>query len=238
MKPLLAILLSVVVLSATAQEGWELYHAPGENAAELARKLQPLLPQGVTLQAVRLPATCDTPQEAELQSRAIAAGVQALPCLVLRDAKGPYAALPLNGLKATTVAAARNLAHATDRESAAYRRRLIARVFELRYALSRSADTAEQDRIIARMQELIQHADTPTDVRQLVGLHCIYPALMQQYTAEYRGSHTPRTEAKLLEAIRALEAARDADPSSQLGRRAYSEREKLRAARLKSRQYE
>ena len=61
---------------------------------------------------------------------------------------------------------------------------------------------------------------------------------MLQYTNGYNGAHTPASEAKLLEAITALEAARDLNKDSELGKAASEERERLRMARRKARQYE
>ena len=62
----------------------------------------------------------------------------------------------------------------------------------------------------------------------------MYPALMCLYAAEYNKAHTAISEHFFMQAIAALELARDLDASSQLGRLAYEEREKLRAARLQA----
>lgn len=232
------LLLAAAPALAKPAPAWELYHAPEANAAALTQQVQPLLPEGKALQLHALPAELASRQDAELQARAIAAGVRVLPCLVLRDDKGVYATLPLQGLSAESIAQACRLADAPERAAAARRRILLAHLYLQRYLLNSVADAAEQDRIIAHMQQLADHPDTPEEMRQFIGLHCIYPALMQQYAAAYRGAHTPQSEAKLLEAIRALENVRDTNPLTTLGRQAYTEREKLRAARLKSRQYE
>lgn len=243
MSPCARYLLPLALLLLTAAAGaqeWVVYHSAEADTEELSRHTAPLLPEGVRLRLCALPPTCETTQEARTHACAIADGISALPALALRDAHGAYAVLPLQGLSAEKLQQAAALSTAENRKAAAQRRLTAARIYLLRFALSRAASTADQDTIIARMQELMQAADTPEDMRQLIALHCVYPALLQQYTAEYRerGAHTPRTEAKLLEAIRALEFARDSDRSSAAGRRAHTERERLRAARLKSRQYE
>jgi hypothetical protein len=54
----------------------------------------------------------------------------------------------------------------------------------------------------------------------------------------YKGAHTPASEAKLLEAIAALEAARNMDRNSNIGKQAYDERERLRKARRQARTME
>lgn len=234
MRHLLALLFLSTAYTLAGEE-WELYHAPGEQAA--AAQVQPLLPQGVTLKLCEL-SSGTSPAELRRQARAIEAGVAVLPCLVIRDDRGPYAALPLVRLTAEHIAQARQSAHAPERAEAALRRSILARLYSLRAELSTHADEVQQDLVIARMRELMQAENTPQDMRQFIGLHGIYPALMQQYASAYQGAHTPRTEAKLLEAIRMLETVRDMDPRSTTGRQAYDEREKLRAARLKSRQYE
>ena len=84
----------------------------------------------------------------------------------------------------------------------------------------------------------MSHSVATVHDRQLLGFRCLYPLLMLQYTNGYRGAHTPVTEAKLLEAIAALEEARDLDRESDIGKAAAAEREKLRTARRKARQYE
>ena len=223
---------------------WVLYHPAGVDAAPLAQRVQPLLPQGVKLRLSALPAGCDSEQDARLHSEAIAAGINSLPALSLRDARGAYAALLLSGQSddqlREQLAQVQDLASAPTRSADTHRRLLTGKLFELRFRLSRAASPAAQDTLLEHINTLMMAQDTPEDMRQLIALHCLYPAIMQQYAAEYqaRGAHSPRTERKLLEAIRVLELARDTNKSTTLGRRAHAERERLRAARLKSRQYE
>lgn len=236
MRQLLLILLLACL--APALEEWELYHAPGDDAAALTTKVRELLPQGTSLKLHALPAAHTNTEELRLHARAMAAGVHTLPCLVLRDARGAYATLPLAQLSPAGLAHAQQLASAPDRDAESHRRTITAQLYLLCALMSLTDKDTDQDRITARMQELMQAPDTPHNLRQLIGMHGLYPALMQQYAAAYSGAHTPRSEAKLLEAIRVLEEVRDINPTSYLGRVAYDEREKLRAARLRSRQYE
>ena len=84
----------------------------------------------------------------------------------------------------------------------------------------------------------MEHEHCTDEQQQLLGLRCLYPLLMQQYTNAYKGAHTPASEAKLLEAIAALETARDLAPNTALGKRAHDERHRLRMARREARKYE
>lgn len=233
-----AALAVVMAASAAAQEAWELYHAPEADGAALAEQIQTLLPPDVRLRLRPLSAEHGSKQDEQRHEHAIAAGVRSLPCLVLRDAAGAYATLPLQGLTAGRIAQARELAHAPTREAEARKRRLVARLYRLRLAWLRCEDDAARDSVIGHYRSMMKKPEVDEELRQFIGLHCLYPALMHCYAMAYQGAHTPRSEALLLEAIRVLEEVRDAKPTSYWGRRAYEEREKLRAARLKSRQYE
>ena len=99
-------------------------------------------------------------------------------------------------------------------------------------------DDDELTQAVQESRRLLHHRQISPNRQQFIGLRLLYPLLMEQYRRGYKGAHTPETEAKLLEAIAALEEAWDVDPQSTLGRRAYEERERLRMARRKSRQYE
>ena len=233
------LLILLGIAAACAQDEWDLYHAPGADVAVLTDYVKPLLPPGVELRTLSLPSGCDDETSAHRQARAIADGVSVLPCLALRDAEGAYAVLPLQGLSKERILEAQKSAADPQRTQEALRRSELAVLFELRCVWELNpADAAKRELVITRYRELMQRPETPEDMRQFIALRCIYPALMQQYAEGYLGAHTPATEAKLLEAIHALEEARDINPSSYWGRVAYDEREKLRAARLKSRQYE
>lgn len=226
------------LLALHAQEEWELYHAPGADTAALAEQVQPKLPPGAALKLQALPPTHSTPSELRLHARAMAAGVSELPSLVLRDAQGAYASMPLNRLTPEAPEQLRRQAAEAEHSEAARYRVCMAQLYLLCALLDLTTEPSDRERITARMHELMQAPDTPENARQFIGMHGLYPTLMQQYAEGYQGAHTPRTEAKLLEAIGVLEAVRDMNPTSYLGRVAYDEREKLRAARLRSRQYE
>lgn len=235
------LLLLLLALACSAQETWELFYPAGSKDEEtkLVKSLQPLLPKGVKLSLQPLPEKCRSASAAQSHAHAIDAGVHTLPCLVLRDEKGAYAALPLQGLTAESIThAQQQAAAAPDREQLTRHRRLTAQLYYLRALWTLAQSPAEQDTVIAAYREALQRPTADETARQHIGFYCLYPALMQQYAAEYNGGHSPRTENKLLEAIAAIEAVRDTNPETRLGRLAYDERERLRAARLKSRQYE
>lgn len=240
MKLLTAGVLTLSAALTYAQEAWELYHAPETDGAMIARQIEPMLPHGTALRLRPLPATCANEQEITRHRQAIAAGVCVLPCLALRDAKGAYAALPIQGLTKERIQQAQRQASAPERAELARQRAEIAHLYALRLSagLKQESDEKEEKELITALREVMQRPTTSQEMRQFIGLRCLYPALLYQYVHLYKGAHTPRSEAKLLEAIHALEEARDIDPLSYWGRLAYDERERLRAARLKSRQYE
>lgn len=232
-------LLLLTALVCTAQEAWVLFcptPVMKDDESRMLDSIHALLPQNGKIHAV--PAECKSAQDAKEIANAIDAGVNTLPCVVLMDERGACAALPLAELSAESITRARQQASAPDREEQAAKRKLAARLYYLRALWQLAATPAEQDKVIAACHEALNRTGDDTHTRQHIGYYCLYPALMQQYAAEYSGAHTPRTEAKLLEAIAALEEVRDADPESKLGRLAYDERERLRAARLQSRKYE
>lgn len=238
MKKKLALLL-LAALSSSAQETWQLYYAEESGSGEkMAEHVAPLLPKGVELQLLPMPATCKDAQAARRHEQAIAAGISTLPSLVLRDAQGAYAALPLQGLSEGSIAQAQKQAHDPRRAEAQQQRSRTARLYCLRALWMLTDSPQDQDKIIRAYRDEMLRPGTSEETKQFIGLYCLYPALMQQYAAEYNGAHSPRTEAKLLEAIAALEEVRDMNADSPLGRRAHEAREILRAARLKSRQYE
>ncbi len=95
-------------------------------------------------------------------------------------------------------------------------------------------------RAVTACYEALQKDCLNDEDRQRIGLRLLYPLLMRQYSRTYKRhrSHTPETEAKLLEAVKAVEVARDIDPTSTLGREAFTQRDELRKARIKARAYE
>lgn len=182
---------------------------------------------------------CRTMHDAVNAAKAVAAGVSEMPCLVLTDAAGEYAALPLRTLTEDTLRAAEGTASAPEREEQAAARRYLAKEYLLfaRMALVQPMDDATLGLCLDSCRALMNYPLATTEDRQLLGLRCLYPLLLAEYTRGYRtaGAHTPATEAKLLEAIAALEAARDLAPDTALGKQAAAERERLRAARRQAR---
>lgn len=185
---------------------------------------------------------CRTMHDAVNAAKAVAAGVSEMPCLVLTDAAGEYAALPLRTLTEDTLRAAEAAATAPEREEQAAARRYLAKEYLLfaRMALAQPMDDATLALCLDSCRALMNYPLATTEDRQLLGLRCLYPLLLAEYARGYRaaGAHTPATEAKLLEAIAALEAARDLAPDTELGKQAAAERERLRTARRQARKAE
>lgn len=228
-------LLCMVVSGSRAGESWVLYHAQGADVSairQIAAKVAPPDTE-VTLQA--LPNVCKSAEDLKVQHAALSAGVRTIPCLVLQDAQGCYATLPLRGLSQQGVREARNHAHAPQRTQLTAQRLLVAdlyydtaRVHMPFISAQEKACAAEHLRLLTALENI------PVNTRQFIALRCLYPALMCLYAAEYNKAHTAISEHFFMQAIAALELARDLDASSQLGRLAYEEREKLRAARLQA----
>ena len=183
---------------------------------------------------------CNSMHEAVQAAKAIRAGVTHLPSLILADEEGEYASVPLHRLSDETLSAAHAIAKDETREQKAAIRRFQAKEYLLFARLELAQPLSEEviELSIVSCRTLMSHSVATKHDRQLLGFRCLYPLLMLQYTNGYRGAHTPTTEAKLLEAIAALEEARDLDRESDIGKAAAAEREKLRAARRKARQYE
>ncbi len=240
--PLLpAALLCSLALPLAAAESREIYMQVGENPAKWEGVLAPLRaaePQ-VEYKWIEVPAKADSPAAAKARAKAIEAGVAALPSLALKDEEGIYASLPLAGLTVRKLEETRALANDPQREDAASRRRFDVRCYLLCARIS--TPSMPDDALSNAIEEcrlLMRHAKAETADLQFLGLRCLYPLLMMQYARGYNGAHTPQTEAQLLEAIAALEAARDLDRETPLGREAFAERERLRSARREARQYE
>ncbi len=234
-------LAGLLALPLAAAESRELYVQAGTNLASWEKTLVPLraaVPQ-MEWVVVEVPNEANSAAAAKARAKAIEAGVAALPSLALKDAQGIYATLPLAGLTAQQVEAVRAQANDPQREAAASRRRFEAR----RYLLcARISQPGISDEALATAIEecrlLLLHTRAKLTERQFLGLRCLYPMLMMQYARGYKGAHSPETEAKLLEAIAALEAARDLDRETPLGKEAFAERERLRMARREARKYE
>lgn len=217
-----------------------LVYIKDESQREAAEKMvKAALPKNADLQVTVLPTECHTRAEAQVQAEALYAGVMALPCLVVSDKKGPYAVLPVDGLTAGKIQEVQPQAQHPERKARADERDLSARIYLLCATLSvEEIDDATLSNVVAECRQLIEHPHATTEQQQFIGYRCLYPALLLQYSRGYTGAHTPYTEAKLLEAIAALEAARDLDRESKIGKQAFDERERLRRARREARKYE
>ncbi len=228
-------LLCMTICGARAGETWILYHAPGADVEALRGAAVRVAPADVTISSQCLPTSCESADDLNAQRSAIGAGVHMLPCLGLQDAEGCYAVLPLHGLSAQGVHTARDLARAPRRRELEAQRLLAADLYydtacvHLPFIPQRDKAAA-----VAHLQTLAESLQFSVDTRQFIALRCLYPSLMRLYAAEYNGAHTPTSERLFLQAISALELARDLDTSSELGRQAHQERESLRAARLQS----
>lgn len=242
MKQLLAGLF-LFPLALHAAESRFVFMAEGMNADSIRQAVQKHLPDSpeATCEYITLPAECKTAEQARAQARAMECGIAALPALVLADEQGPFATLPLRTLTPESLQEARANKDAAARREEAQKQHFTAQLFLL-CALT-SIEFQDDTALAARIEEsrkLLAHPLATPEHRQFIGLRLLYPLLMEQYKRGYRQAvaHNPATEAKLLEAIAALEAARDINADSPLGRQAFAERERLRAARRKSRQYE
>ena len=223
---------------------YTVYLHAGTNTPELRKLVARLLPQESPeaqpeCRFVEVKASCANMEEAEAIASAMEAGVTHMPSLVLSDDKGAYATLLLRGLKSQAITEAAATATAPDREQKSEQQRYHARLYRLFARCKYDSATAEQlSPLVDECRGLLTHHLCTPEQQQLIGLRCLYPLLMKQYTLGYKGAHTPATEAKLLEAIAALEAARDLDPESAIGKDAHDERHRLRMARREARKYE
>lgn len=238
------ILLSAAALlpALAAADTYTVYLPEGADTPELRRLVEKRLPSTpeapATCDYVVLKYNCTNMNEAEIQAQAMEAGVTHLPCLVVSDDKGPYAALLLRRLTKKAIEDAVVLAIDKEREQQAEKRRYEARQYRLFARCRFESDEQTLPELIHECRMLMEHERCDRHQQQLLGLRCLYPLLMKQYTLSYKGAHTPASEAKLLEAIAALEAARDLAPNSELGKRAHDERHRLRMARREARKYE
>ncbi|MBO5683489.1 MAG: hypothetical protein J6R92_00945 [Akkermansia sp.] len=241
MRRLLAILLCSCGLAAGGEE-YTIYFRHGTNTSAMVKQLAPLraaVPQ-VECRYVVLEDSAETIAAAINSANALNAGVEELPSLVLSDDQGAYAAVPLSRLNTATLKAARTAATAPDRNQKARQRYFEAQQYLLfaRMALISPLEGEALQQCLSSCRALMEHPfATPAD-KQRLGYLCLYPLLMQEYATMYKGAHTPASEAKLLEAIAALEAARDLDRSTDIGKKAFAERERLRKARRQARTME
>lgn len=211
--------------------------ACAEKAEQYARRY---LPEGAELSIHVLPKKRKSLEDARLQAQAIRAGITHLPSISIADAAGTYAVLPLNALNKESLAQAHQRATAPERAKAEQTRDLHARIYLLcaQWSVVDSLSDEQLEQFVTESRDLLLHPQASEQDKQFLGYSCLYPALMLQYERGYRGAHTPYTEAKLLEAIAALEAARDLNRETKLGKKAFAERERLRQARREARKYE
>lgn len=240
--------LSSLLLAATlgtllvGAEEYTVYFRKGTNTKALVGKLAPLrqaAPQ-TECRYVVLTTTAESMADAINSANALKAGVEELPCLVISDERGPYATLPLTQLSNTSLVAARAAATAPERNQQANLRHFTAQQYLLmaRMKLEPSLQGETLDKCISTCRALMAHPLASPADRQRLGFECLYPLLMRQYTNMYTGAHTPASEAKLLEAIATLEAARDLNRNTTTGKKAFDERERLRKARRQARTME
>lgn len=241
MKRLLTALLAVCTLQAGGEE-YTVYFRHGTDTAAVARRMAPLrqAEPKANCRYVVLVEQATTVADAINSANAIKAGVTELPSLVIADAQGPYAVLPVNRVNSASLEAARHAATAPDREQLARQRNFEAQQYLLfaRLALVKPLEGEVLQQCISTCRALMEHPFATQADKQRLGFLCLYPLLMQEYTCMYRGAHTPASEAKLLEAIAALEKARDLDRDTDIGKKAFAERERLRAARRQARTME
>ena len=222
-----------------AADSYRVYLKDAQQQAEAEQIVRDALPKDTHFEVKVLPEDCRSQADAHTQSEAMHAGVTELPCLVVSDAQGPYTVLRLAGLTAEHLQAAKALADAPERAEQAAERDLAARLYLLCASLCvEEADDAALTGIVNECRALLEHSKATEEQKQFIGYRCLYPALLLQYSRGYTGAHTPYTEAKLLEAIAALEAARDLNRETKIGKQAFDERERLRRARREARKYE
>lgn len=241
MKRLLAILLCSCGLAAGGED-YTIYFRKGTNTSAMVKHLAPLraaVPQ-VECRYVVLEDNAETMAAAINSANALNAGVEELPSLVLSDAQGAYAVIPLPRLNAATLDAARAAATAPDRSQKARQRHFEAQQYLLfaRMALISPLEGDALQQCLSNCRALMEHPFATQADKQRLGYLCLYPLLMQEYATMYKGAHTPASEAKLLEAIAALETARDMDRNTDIGKQAFAERERLRKARRQARTME
>lgn len=242
MKRLIPLLLLCSAPLPGAAEEYTVYFRQGTHTAALVKMLAPLrqAEPGSECRYVVLTDKAGTMAEAINSANALKAGVVELPSLVLADASGPYTALPLRKLNPTTLQTAKSLAQSNDRAQAAESRNFTAQQYLLmaRMTMTNPLQGEMLDKCLSTCRALMAHPLATQADKQRLGFQCLYPLLLRQYTNMYTGAHSPASEAKLLEAIAALEAARDLDRNSTIGRQAHDERERLRKARLQTRTLE
>ena len=241
MKRVLTTLLAACALHAGGEE-YTVYFRHGTDTATIARRMAPLRPgeKPAECRYVVLDDEAETMAAAINSANALKAGVSELPSLVISDERGAYATIPLPRLNAAALETAKAAATAPDRDQQARQRNFEAQQYLLfaRMALISPLEGEALQQCLSTCRALMEHPFATQADKQRLGYLCLYPLLMREYTNMYTGAHTPASEAKLLEAIAALETARDLDRNSDIGKKAHTERERLRTARRQARTME
>lgn len=240
MTPWPALLAAALPLSAATYTLYVQEGSPAPDYAAALAEVRRAEPEA-EFRVVPLRSRNTTPEQARAAADAIRDGATALPCLVLADDAGAYAALPLGGVNAESLAKANAQAAAEGRATLAANRLFRAECYLLYARLGLQEMTPQNlAECKALCQKLMEQAQQRPAALQELGLRAMYPLLLLEYAQGYavHHAHTPTTEAKLLEAIAVLEAARDLDPASRWGKAAHAERERLRMARRQARQAE
>ncbi len=226
-------LTSLLILPLMAEdETFTIFYSNAEQRAHLEKSLAKLPAQD--WQWMEL-----TPENTAATSMARSYGIQVSPTLLISALDGRYKTLRGDKINEESLKLA--LEHLADGESIDERTALLATLAEQRALSSDEMASEEQlEKVVMHCYIALESEYLTDDDRQLIGLRMLYPLLMRQYTRDYdsRGAHNPKTEAKLLEAVKAVELARDINPTSALGREAFTYRDELRKARLKARAYE
>ncbi|MFI3243634.1 MAG: hypothetical protein R3Y56_05220 [Akkermansia sp.] len=180
-----------------------------------------------------------TPTDIKAVTLARIFNIQVSPSLLIIGADGRYQKLRGDLITPTGLKVA--LKRLPEGQKADPRTVILAKLAEER-ALSSSPDVsaATIEQSVATCYQALKEDSLSDEDRQRIGLRLLYPLLMRQYSRTYKRhrAHTPETEAKLLEAVKAVETARDINPTSALGREAFTQRDELRKARIKARAYE
>lgn len=239
MQPLIATALATfLILPLMAEdERFTVFYSDEEQRPFLEKSLTELPPQD--WQWVKLEQAPQTPEAIKAHTLARSYNIQVSPTLLIVAKDGRYQKLRGNLLSPAALQLA--LERLPEGNEPDARTVLLAQLAEER-ALSSDRMVSEEQltQSITACYEALSQPCLSDDDKQLIGLRLLYPLLMRQYSRNYRerGAHNPATEAKLLEAIKAVEVARDINPSSALGREAFTQRDELRKARLQAREYE
>ncbi len=218
-------------------ETFTLFYSDEAQRPFLEKSLAQLPPQD--WQWVRLKEYPVTTEEIKAHTLARSYKIQISPSLLIVAPDGRYQKLRGDLITPTGLKVA--LERLPEGQKPEPRTVLLAQLAEQRALSSdENVSAATIARAVTACYEALQQDCLRDEDRQRIGLRLLYPLLMRQYSRTYKRhrSHTPETEAKLLEAVKAVETARDIDPTSTLGREAFTQRDELRKARIKARAYE